>query len=87
MANRFRDKTMRLSYDVAVFAYETKHRDLFLPNGERRRVGCYGSAVARAFWHGFDGIGANRWDDFSRRTLSYPIWCAGRDMAKRSAAP
>lgn len=88
--NRFRDPTMRAQYDAAVKAFEVKHRNLFMPNGERRRSPNMGSSFATYFWKGFDGapqVGIGNFTDAdSRKTVAYAYWRAGQDMAKRKAA-
>lgn len=75
----FRDRTMRANYAGAVKAWETKHPNLFYPDGTR----CLGSSMAGAFWRGFDGtqIGAGFTDKASRNTLMYAYYKAGRHCA------
>lgn len=84
MANPFRNKTMRALYDDVIAAHASGSKTLFLSNGERRRVGCYGSSIATSFWRGYDGVipGGRAWDRHSRDTIAYALWCAGRDVAK-----
>lgn len=84
--NRFRDPIMRSYYDSGVHAYETRHRDLFLPSGERRRAGSYGSSFATMFWQGYDGTVFGRgWDAAGRKTVGYAVWRAGRDCRAQEA--
>ena len=84
MANKFKDKTMREQYDVAVRIFNAKHRDLFYPDGSR----CKGSSLAEMFWKGYEGVwqeangkpNTGVWDRESRKTLGYAYWRAGQDM-------
>lgn len=79
--NKFRDKMMRSQYDAAMKAYQARHPNLFLRNGERRQNPNYGSSFAQSFWMGFDGIapGAGYIDKASRATVAYAYWRAGQD--------
>jgi hypothetical protein len=80
--NTFRDKTLRTNYDAAVLCFETKHRDLFYPDGTE----CHGSSFASYFWKGFHGVsgkGLVRFDAASKKTLAYAFWRAGQDCAKK----
>lgn len=79
MPNRFKDATMRREYDSVMHMFWTKHRNLFLPNGERST----GSSVSSFFWQGYDGkvMGAG-WDAASKKMIGYAYWRAGQD-AKR----
>lgn len=79
MTNRFKDRTLRKEYDAAAFAFQTKHRNLFYPDGSR----CYGSSFASFFWRGFDGICMGKWDRASKKILAYAYWRAGQDAARR----
>ncbi len=90
MANRFKDTSLRDAYDEAVAAYEAKHKNLFLPSGQRRGLHDYshGSKFSISFWSGFDGKDVGpAWDRYSRQTPAYAIWCAGRDMARKQETP
>ena len=85
MANRFKDKTLRNEYDALTLMYKTKHRNLFLESGDRRRSPNLGSTVATMFWQGFDGVVMGTgWDTESKKTLAYAYWRAGQDAAKAS---
>lgn len=86
MNNRFKDPTMRREYDAAMQMFTTRHRNLFMTNGERRRSPNYGSSLATYFWGGFDGRTEgmfNFGDKASRNTVAYAHWRAGQDAAKR----
>lgn len=84
MPNRFRDPYMREQYDVAVWHYQNRHRNLFAPDGQPR----IGSSFAEFFWRGFNGIkpGAGFTDRASRSMVGYAYYRAGQDCAKRGRA-
>ena len=85
MSNRFKDPTMHREYDAVMGMFETKHRNLFMDNGERRHSPNYGSSLATSFWGGFDGRAEgmfNFGDKASRNTLAYAHWRAGQDAAE-----
>lgn len=88
MANQFKDPTMRQQYNAAIYAFKTKHRNLFLLGANplkrvRRSSPNYGNAMAEFFWKGYDGIliGAG-WDAASRQMVGYAYWRAGQDVRK-----
>lgn len=81
--NPFRTKYMRELYDAAIHAHQIQHKDLFLSDGCRRRSPNYGSSFASYFWHGYDGVNADKWDRSSRTWAAYAFWCAGRDVRRR----
>lgn len=78
----FKDKFMQTNYDAALVVYQTRHRDLFLPNGDRRRSPNLGSSFAQAFWAGYDGLTVGQYR-YPKNTLAYAYWKAGKDCAKR----
>lgn len=69
--NPFRLIILHKQFDAAVFAYMTKHRNLFGPNGTRP-----GNAWSQAFWRGFDGVPRPKRDDL-KDTPAYACWRAG----------
>lgn len=76
--SRFKNPILRRTYDAMRKAYADRHHDLIRADGSRN----LGNGFAGAFWRGFDGVLAGRWDSASRQTPSYACWCAGRDIAK-----
>ena len=90
MANRFKDPGMRREYDGAMLAYNTKHKNLFLPNGERRKSPDLGSSFATFFWGGYDGFTVGMFNFESkgdRNTIAYAHYRAGQDAAKQHRKP
>ena len=81
--NPFRNDVMRKQFDLMVSAHDTKHRDLFLPNGDQRR----GSSIANAFWDGHKNETRSLFcrDASIRNTPAYACWKAGRSVALRDA--
>ncbi|MGP1715640.1 MAG: hypothetical protein ACTS9Y_00545 [Methylophilus sp.] len=82
MPNRFRDRTLRNEYDAAMFQFNTKHPNLFAPDGTAKKTS---STFASYFWKGYEGhpglgIGFDH-DKESRTTLAYAYWRAGQDAA------
>jgi hypothetical protein len=75
----FRNRIYRKNYLLTLQVFQTRHRDLFQPNGQRR----YGSSFAGLFWRGYDGIkGPNQYvTRADKDTLGYVYWIAGRDCA------
>jgi hypothetical protein len=78
MHNPFRERIKRETYNAIVGCYETRHRDLFRPDGSQGR----GNAWAGWFWRGYNGVEPN-WDRASKDSPGYACWCAGRDIRKR----
>ena len=76
--NRFKDKTMRSQYAVAVHCFKIKHRDLFRPDGVTRNIG---SSFASYFWKGFDNILVFKCPD-DKKMIAYAYYRAGQDCAK-----
>lgn len=79
VTNPFRDKTMRREFDAAVYAYETRHRNLFNPQTGEPAAG---NAFAHFFWTGFNGktIGAG-FDAESKKMIGYAYFRAGELLA------
>ena len=78
----FKDKFMRDNYEAALTVFRTRHRDLFLPSGERRRSPNLGSSFAQAFWGGYDNLCVGQYR-YPKNTLAYAYWKAGKDCAEK----
>jgi hypothetical protein len=77
--NPFRNPMMRSQFAALIKAYETKHRDLVRPDGQRHK----GNSWAQHFWWGFDNALPKRYADReSRNTLGYAAFRAGRAIAE-----
>jgi len=87
MANRFKNSILRAEYNASMFAFDTKHQNLFI-NGERRQSPDLGSTFATFFWAGYDGKnqGMFKFDSTMKNTLSYAYYKAGIDARKKDAS-
>ena len=77
---------MRKEYDAAMFAFDTKHKNLFI-DGERRQSPNLGSSMATAFWGGYEGMteGMFNFAAGSKNTLFYAYYRAGQDAKKKES--
>lgn len=77
--NQFKNTILRNSYDVMVYKYQQRHRDLFTPEGAPHN----GSGGGQAFWLGYRGMtfGAG-FSASDKKTFNYASWRAGGDCRK-----
>ena len=79
----FKDKEKARQFEAMVKAYDTRHKDLIRPDGNR----CEGNGWASSFWKGYDpdyaAMWSPRWDRGSKNTIGYICWRAGIAVRKR----
>ena len=76
----FKDANKTKQFDGMVRLYNTKHRDLFLPEGVRRGPGRLGSSTASWFWKGYDGYPRGP----EKNSGVYVLYRAGQLIAKQA---
>jgi hypothetical protein len=82
MANTFRLPWARKEYEAVLMMYEYCHQNLFHSNGARNRS----NGVGEMFWRGYEGVGAQMWDQGSKKLVDNIRWRAGQDVAKTVGA-
>lgn len=76
----FKDPNKVKQFEGMVRLYNTKHRDLFLPDGIRRGPGTFGSSTASWFWKGYDGYMRGP----EKNSVAYVLFRVGQAIAKQA---
>lgn len=80
MPSRFKDRTLRNTYEAMVASYRNRSLVLFTLDG----TPTHGNGYANNFWRGYDNVQMT-WDAYSKTTPSYACYRAGRDIAKKES--